>query len=150
MDNPISKNLGGDNPISNLSFIWTAKFKDLPDLCQFNFETGKENSFKGVKDNFSNLEYFILWNKEKVFTVDLTNGLIYFNKELQVNKEIKEKKNCRLIFFRRHRIQIGEIDLKEKSHKITYHLGFQYNDNNGNNRQIILIIDEQGNWVIGE
>jgi hypothetical protein len=151
MDNPISINFGGDNSISNLSFIWTAKFKNSDDICQFNFETGIENRFQLVKDNFDNLEYFILWNKEQTFTVDLLNGLIYFNKEL-MNKidSIDKKENCRLIYFRRHRKEIGEIDLKEKSHTITYHLGFQYNDKNGNNRQIVLIIDKNGNWILGE
>jgi uncharacterized FlaG/YvyC family protein len=52
-----------------------------------------------------------------------------------------------LIFFRRHRIEISEIDLKEKSHIIEYHLGFQYNKDE-KNRQIVLIIDNEGNFVI--
>ena len=146
MDNPISINLGGDNSISNLAFIWTAKFNNLPDVCQFDFESGKENLFKIVKDNFSNLEYFILWNKEKVFTVDLINGLIYFNKELKSNETKKE--NIRLIYFRRHTVELNQLG-KETNHKIEYHLGFQYLKD-GKNQKIILIIDEKGNWVLGD
>jgi len=39
---------------------------------------------------------------------------------------------------------------KEVEHITKYHLGFQYNDKNGNNQKIILQIDENGNWVLGE
>lgn len=149
MSNTIDQNLGEDNSISNLAFIWTAKFRDSEDICQFEFETGKENKFKLVQDNFDNLEYFLLWNKEKVFTVDLINGLIYYNKELKEKQQSINKQNIRLIFFRRHKIEMTEKVI-EKSHTIEYHLGFQYNDKLGNNRQIILQIDEQGNWYLGE
>jgi hypothetical protein len=38
---------------------------------------------------------------------------------------------------------------KESGHIITYHLGFQYIQN-GNNRQIVLKIDSQGNWILGD
>lgn len=133
------------------SFIWTAYFKNSNSICQFDFETGKENLFKEVKDKFSELEYFVLWNNEKLFKVDLINGLILFNKTQEVFEELlKEKKtNIRLIFFRRHRVEITE-KMVEKLHKITYFLGFQYNDKNGNNRQVILQIDSEGNWILKE
>lgn len=141
-------NFGGDNSISNLSFIWTAKFKDSEDICQFDFETGKENRFKLVQDKFDKLEYFLLWNKDKVFTVDLINGLIYFNTELKDKQNSTEKKNIRLIFFRRHKVEIGTEDLIAKNHEILYFLGFQYQDEKNNNHKIILEIDKQGNFII--
>jgi hypothetical protein len=142
-------NLGGNNSMKPLTFIWTAKFKGSGDICQFDFETGKENRFQLVKEKFDSLEYFILWNKEKCFTVDLINGLIYFNTELKEQQEILEKDNCRLIFFRRHKVEMTENNI-EKSHIITYHLGFQYNDQNGNNQKIILQIDSEGSWILGD
>jgi hypothetical protein len=143
-------NLGSENNnMNSLSFIWTAKFKNSEDICQFNFETGLENKFQLVKDNFDKLEYFILWNKEKFFTVDLINGIIYFNTELKEKQEFLEKKeNIRLIFFRRHQVKISEKDLQEQSHIIEYHLGFQYLDSNNINHKVILQINENGDFVI--
>ena len=152
MDNSISINLGnGNNTMIPYSFIWTAKFRNSEDICQYDFDTGIEKRFQLVKDNFSNLEYFLLWNKDKVFTVDLINGLIYYNKELKEKLSCEEeKKNIRLIFFRRHQIKIKGLDLKETIHTVEYHLGFQYTDKNGNNRKIILQIDSEGNFVLGD
>jgi hypothetical protein len=85
-----------------------------------------------------------------MFTVDLINGRMGFNYLPLPYLEATEKENIRLIFFRRHQVKISERDLKELSHTIEYHLGFQYNDKLGNNRQITLIIDEEGNWVLGD
>jgi len=151
MSNSIDINLEGTHSRESLLFHWYAKFSDGTNLEQFNFETGKEIRFQEVKDNFDKLEYFILYNKEKVFTVDLLNGFIYFNKELKEKQEQLEKKeNIRLIFFRRHKVEIGTVDLKEKKHEIIYHLGYQYLDKNGYNNKIILQIDSEGNWVLGE
>lgn len=141
----------GNNSMKPLSFIWIAIFRDGSKIEQFN-EDGSENSFKLVKDNFDNLAYFNLSDKkEHFFTVDLLNGLIS-HKFIGLPRIEKEefKNNIRLIFFRRHRVEIGVCDLKEKKHTIEYHLGFQYNDKLGNNRQIVLIIDEKGSWILGE
>jgi hypothetical protein len=85
-----------------------------------------------------------------MFSINLINGLIGYNRLEFPYIEIEDKKqNIRLIYFRRIKIEIGEKDLKEKSRIITYHLGYQYLQN-GKNRQIILQIDEEGNWVLGE
>jgi len=151
MTNPMDINLGGDNAISNLSFIWSAILKDGSKIDQFN-EDGSENKFQLVKDKFNELVYFNLKNNAgKMFSINLINGLIGYNRLEFPYIEAKEKKNnIRLIFFRRHRIEIGTQDLKEKKHTIEYHLGFQYLDNLGNNQKIILQIDNEGNWVLGD
>lgn len=148
MPNTIDINLGGDNSISNLSFYWIAEFEDD---CIYQFENGIEHRFQEVKNKINNLKYFTLQHKEKNlnFTVDLTLGIITFNKNYQAVELKEEKQNIRLIFFRRHRIEMTE-NLIKKSHTIEYHLGLQYNDKNGNNQKIILQIDEQGNWILGE
>jgi uncharacterized FlaG/YvyC family protein len=83
------------------------------------------------------------------FIVDLKRGLIK-TLDSQEPETIELKENIRLIYFRRNIVEIGEHDLKEKSRIIKYHLGFQYNDKFGNNRQIVLIIDKNGNWYLGE
>lgn len=140
-----------DNPIFSLSFIWTAKFKDSEDICQFDFETGKENRFQEVINKIDKLEYFILWNKEKYFTVDLTNGLIYYNTKLKEEKYLhKEKHNIRLIYFRRHKVEMGLNNFKEIKHEIIYFLGFQYNTDDNQNRKILIQIDKNGSWLLGE
>ena len=149
MSNSIDKNLNsGNNSMDSLSFYWMAKFENK---LLFQFDNGKENLYKEVMENFDKLQYFHLYHKDgnKRFIVDLKKGLIKFN-DCEEPIEVEPKENIRLIYFRRVSISIGEKDLKEKSRIINYHLGFQYNDKNENNRQIVLRIDEQGTWVIGE
>jgi hypothetical protein len=148
MSNTIDINLGDNNSMKSLSFYWIAEFEDN---CIYQFENGIEHRFQEVKNKINKLKYFTLQHKEKTinFTVDLTLGIITFNKNYQAGELKEEKQNIRLIFFRRHRITMTE-NLIKKSHIIEYHLGFQYNDKNGNNQKIILQIDEQGNWILGE
>ena len=146
MDNPISNNnIEVNNSISNLSFLWIAEFEND---CIFQIENGIEHRFAEVKDRFNELKYFTLQHKEKEisFTVDLVNGLIIYNN--YKNPEIIEKKsNIRLIYFRRNRITMTESG-NQQSHTVVYHLGLQWNDNLGNNRQIIFKIDSEGNFVV--
>jgi hypothetical protein len=151
MSNSIDLNLGGDNSISNLTFHWIAIFKDGSKIEQF--ENGKENLFLQVKSRFDDLVYFNLTDRKgHLFTVDLIKGLIGYNDLLLAYRDeyLHDKKNIRLIYFRRHKIEFGEADLKEKFHSITYHLGYQYIDKLGNNRQIVLKIDSEGTWILGE
>jgi len=148
MDNPISNNnIEVNNSISNLSFLWIAEFEED---CIFQIENGVEHRFAEVKDRFNELKYFTLQHKEKEisFTVDLINGLIIYNN--YKNTEIVEKKdNVRLIYFRRNKITMTESG-DQQSHQIWYFLGFQYLDNLGNNQKIILRIDSNGSFLIGE
>ena len=149
MTNSMDINLGSeDNSMNSLQFHWQARFSDNSIIYQFNKDE-TENKFQIVRDKFNDLRYFYLTNNlDKMFCVDLINGFIFFNNHLSIEKK-ETKENCRLIFFRRHRIELNQLG-KKMNHDINYHLGFQYNDKNGNNRQIVLIIDEQGNWVLGE
>jgi len=136
-----------NNSIQNLTFLWIAEFEDD---CIFQIENGVEHRFAEVKDRFNELKYFTLQHKEKEisFTVDLINGLIIYNN--YKNTEIVEKKdNVRLIYFRRNKITMTESG-DQQSHQIWYFLGFQYLDNLGNNQKIILRIDSEGSFVIGE
>lgn len=151
MSNTIDQNLGnGNNSMNSLQFHWKAEFEN-EEIFQFDYETGKENRFKEVMDRFDNLKYFHLFHKRENinFTVDLTLGLITFNKKPLAIELIEKKDNIRLIFFRRHQIKMS-INGKEKSHTIEYHLGLQYQDFEKRNHKIILIIDEQGNWILGD
>ena len=148
MDTTI-KNLGGEQSNGNLSFTWKAFFSDGFILEQF--ENGIENRFQLVKDKFDQLIRFSLVNKDysQCFTVDLKNGFILYNNFKNINLEKIDKQNIRLIFFRRHKIKMTEQTI-EKSHTIEYHLGLQWNDKEGNNRQIVLIINSEGNFIVGD
>jgi hypothetical protein len=147
MSNSIDLNLGDNNSMKSLSFYWMAEFNNGV-IFQFD-ETG-EHRFKEVLNRINELEFFHLYHKEKNirFIVDLKKGFIKYNNFLELN-EIEKKENIRLIYFRRHKVEISEKNI-EKSHSIEYHIGFQYNDKLGNNRQIVLIIDSEGNWSLGE
>ena len=135
----------GNNPIDSLSFLWIAEFEED---CIFQIENGVEHRFAEVKDRFNELKYFTLQHKEKEisFTVDLINGLIIYNN--YKNTEIVEKKdNVRLIYFRRNKITMTESG-DQQSHTIVYHLGYQWQKSNNENRQIILQINQTGDFII--
>jgi hypothetical protein len=151
MSNSIDKNLEINNSISNLSFLWIARFKDESKIYQID-KRGVEHRFKEVLDRWEELSYFYLTNnRDKTFTIDLNNGLIFFNNHQSTEEDLKkEKKNIRLIYFRRNIIEFNINNLKENNKKIIYFLGLQYLDNNDINRKIILQIDKQGNFLIGE
>jgi hypothetical protein len=150
MSNDIDKkNIEVNNSISNLIYYWKAYFKDGSSISQF--ENELENRFKLVKEQFNDLIFFELYNKnnqEDRFIVDLERGFIFKNKITNYPESKETKNNIRLIFFRRHTVNIGTVDLQEKSHNIIYFLGLQYNTEEGNNRKIILQINEDGSFVI--
>jgi len=147
MSNSIDINLGDNNSMKSLSFYWMAEFSNG---VIFQFKDGKEHKFQEVLDRINELEFFHLYHKDGItninFIVDLKKGFI---KTLDSKEptEVSEKKNIRLIYFRRHKVTLTESG-KEQSHIIEYHLGLQWNNKLGNNQKIILIIDEQGNWIL--
>lgn len=133
------------NSMNLLDFYWVACFKN--DELIFQFTDNKENRFQIVKDRFSELKYFCLYHKNSklYFLVDLEQGNISFMD--YSNRENAEKKyNIRLIYFRRHNIEIFN---NESKHRIRYFLGYQYNDNNGINYRTILEINSDGSFIIG-
>ena len=147
MDNSMDITIhGGDNSMNSLSFLWIAEFEND---SIYQIENGIEHRFQEVIDRFNELKYFHLYHKEKElhFVVDLTLGTITCNEKAQVG--LKEKKNIRLIYFRRNRITMTESG-QEQSHQIWYFLGFQWLNSKKENRQTVLKIDENGNWVLGE
>ena len=150
MGNSISKNRRReDNTMNSLLFSWVAIFEDCSIIEQF--KMGIEHSFSELQNNQSKLIKFLLINKEhsKCFGVDLVHGFIYFNQGLLETQELTETKDSiRLIYFRRHQVLLNQSG-KELEHNMKYHLGFQWNDKIGNNRQIVLEIDNKGNFIIG-
>jgi len=149
MSNTIDLNLGGNNSMKPLVFYWIAEFKDGTKINQFD-NNGVEHRFQEIKDKIDNLCKFVLLKRDlsSYFSVNLIDGFITLNNYKTLDSNLIEKKNnIRLIFFRRHTVGISEKG-KELFHNIEYHLGFQYNDKLGNNRQIILQIDEKGNWIL--
>jgi hypothetical protein len=150
MSNTIDINFDKEsNSMSSLSFHWLARFRDNIIIKQFDLEK-KEHLFREVQDKISDLIYFTLYNNSQVFTVDLKNGIIFFNNHQKVELDLlKEKKDIRLIFFRRHTVELSE-NFKEKNHNILYFLGLQWNDKEDKNRKILLQIDSMGNFVLGD
>ena len=110
-----------------LKMVWEATFIDGTKIKQF--EGDKENLFSEVKKKFTLLESFKLVHKEKplIVTVDLLRGLLFLGHgREEVETEFrKSKKNIRLIFFRRNKINFDE-QMKETSHNVSYFIGFQY------------------------
>lgn len=149
MSNPIDINLRGEQFNVNLAFIWKAEFNDGSALFQFDHETGIENKFKLVQDKFSELKCFYLYHyKDNInFCVDLIQGKIFYNCNPALDELDNDKNNVRLIFFRRHQIKMS-MNGKEKSHTIIYFLGIQWQSQEGKNKNIILQINENGDFII--
>jgi hypothetical protein len=136
--------------MDSLSLQWIAKFKDDTIIHQFD-DKGNETKFEEVKKRFNDLILFSLHHKELPFkiVVDLKLGLIHVNNILTPEPDILiSKKNIRLIYFRRNRVQLND-KFKEIRKEIYYMLGYQYNDEQGNNYKVITQIDSNGNMVLG-
>jgi hypothetical protein len=137
--------------MNNLQFIWKARFVDDTQIQQFN-EDMSENRFQQVKDRFKDLRYFYLTHIKLpiCFTVDLIKGILFYNNHQQIDIDLKKtKQNIRLIYFRRRKKDFT-MDMKFIDETITYFLGLQYNDENNNNHKIVLQIDKDGNFIIGD
>jgi len=145
----------GDNPMPSLSFHWLAIFKDGSHINQFVGE--EEHQFQEVVDRFEDLHVFILHHTENhtKFIVDLERGLICGNGVINNSKSTEEKKNIRLIHFRRVTREFASVaDFTisgfEVKRTIIYFLGYQYLDKYEKNRQAVLQIDSEGNWFLEE
>jgi len=148
MSNSIDLNHNSENnTIFPLTFIWVALFNDGKIIRQFDAD-GSEHLFNEVKNNFDKLIRFSLVNKDssKIFSIDLKKALIIYNNCNIDVKSNEKKNNIRLIFFRRHRVELSS-NFKEQNHHIEYHLGYQWASIDNQNRQVILIIDQEGNFI---
>jgi len=152
MDNTMSVNLSAHNTIDSLNFLWVARFKYGQELKQID-DNGTEVSFKEVLDRMKDLESFTLYdknNKENYFSVDLIKGNIQYKSNDYIAPQfLKEKKNIRLIYFRRRRFLIN-VDVGVKGIFIIYFLGYQYLDENNINRKVIFQISNEGNFLAGD
>lgn len=137
-----------NNSMSSLAFHWFAEFETS---YSKQFDNGIENKFQTVIDKFAELKYFCLRHKDKDIsvTVDLKNGIVFVNHHQMIDNDfINEKKNIRLIYFRRHQ-RTFDSQIHELSHTMVYFIGFQYTDKDGHNRKILLQLDNEGNIVVG-
>lgn len=131
-----------------LKFTWVAEFSDNSTISQFTPE-GQEVLFQEVRDRFSDLTSFTLNHTEKSIAVrvDLTQGIVYVNDVQQPLDESENKNNIRLIFFRRHRVDMS-MNGQEMNHGIFYFIGFQYLDDQNNNVQKFIQLDQEGNILL--
>jgi hypothetical protein len=139
------------NSKPELNLVWTAYFEG--ELVINQYDGDNENRFKEVQDRFDKLVGFELVHKFKPLRVyvHIRRGLIFINQEVTPIDEITKetKSNIRLIYRRRNKVEMsirGEI----LSHDLKYLLGYQYNDKDGFNHQVILTIDQEGNIAIGD
>ncbi len=138
--------------MNSLNLVWTVKDINDREFNQFN-STGEESKFNLDWFKYNSIKSFSLQHTHKPLkiTVDLTRGFIFINSNINPDLDMdlfQDKTNIRLIFFRRHRRNLSS-SLQELSHEIIYVVGFQYNNNLGNNYKVINIIDQEGNILEG-
>ena len=132
-----------------LKLHWKVQFNDGTELKQFN--NNKENLFQDVLDRLNDITLFTLYHTERPFyvSVDTRKGLILVNNSCQdYYGNNNDKKNIRLIFFRRHRISISGR-LKSKKEQLFYFIGYQYTTSSNKNKQVFLQINQEGHIAIG-
>jgi len=135
--------------MGELIFHWLAIFSDGTYINQFTGE--QENQYLDVQNRSNELKLFILYNvnTHEEFHVDLEKGIIYKESNFISFTEENTKKNIRLIYFRRWRRTFDAQGNQIKA-EVHYFLGLQYNTEDNKNKQILLEIDENGNFILGE
>ena len=122
-------------------YRWVATYKNGSELCQYNGKT--EHLFKEI--NQKELKLFFLQSKDKLFGVNLENGIFTVNgEEFGIQGLINLKEKYRLIYHR----QITEIMVgRERGKEIEYHFGFQ-STRQGRNNHIIIEIKPDDKFVL--
>lgn len=128
-----------------LKYLFIAEYKDGT-IYEQNVEdkpviknTG--SSFSDVR--IDDVHRFYLVGAEGSFCVDLNDGHFEVNKVPFYMHDCGEHlKDFRLIFYRQHthNVNIGVNSFKELSHEINYCIGWQTNDEKGNNIKRIMEI----------
>ena len=62
---------------------------------------------------------------------------------------LQSKQNIRLIYFRRNKV-FFDNQMGPMGHETTYFLGYQYNKDNGSNHKVLVLLDQQGNMILGD
>lgn len=134
--------------MTDLKMIWIAQFKDGRSVSQITPEN-QEVSFRTILDQVSDLSSFQLSHREKSLRIliDLTQGRLYVNNIQAPMGDSKLKKNIRLIYFRRHQVDMN-ISGDVKSRRMSYFIGFQYLDEQDENQKVLLQLDQDGNILI--
>jgi len=136
----------------SLKFLWVSQFNDGTQIRQID-NNGKEHLFKEVLNSQKDLIAFSLIHTDKSlkFTIDLKSGLIFVNTTKAIEPEVElleNKKEVRLIYFRRVTKTFGIQNLKQVNESILYFLGYQYTSKCGKNKKVFLQIDSDGNFII--
>jgi hypothetical protein len=137
--------------MSTLNLIWTVIQNDNIEIKQFDSE--KENKFNLDWFKVGSIKEFSLSHilQPFIIKINLEKGIIYINENQITEQEFNNRvrNNIRLIYFRRHRHTMNGDLSEELKHTILYFMGYQYNDEEGKNRQVLLQIDQNCNIVIG-
>ena len=136
---------GNTYTIPVLKYLFIVEYKDgtiyeqnLHDLPVIK-TTG--SSFSDVR--IEDVKRFYLVGAENAFCVDLSDGHFEVNKiPFFMHDQGIGLKDFRLIFYRQHthNVNIGMNSFKELSHEINYCIGWQTNDEKGNNIKRIMEI----------
>ena len=125
-----------------LKYLFTAEYKDGSTFDQHPEDISKTkeggSSFSDV--DLANLVKFYLVSGTVFYSVDLRTGCFEINGIPFILYDLPVE-NRRLIFFRKHRHEFtsnGKDKPEEKSHIITYRLGWQANDADGKNIERVI------------
>ena len=100
----------------------------------------KKSCFYDVLNSGKKIKLFMLSDGKDAYAVDLTDGRFEVNGKSFYMHEERDLKDFRIIFFRQHTHNFN-IDTKEQlSHEIVFRMGFQANDQKGNNIQRVMEI----------
>lgn len=137
--------------MQKLKYLFVVGYKDGSTFIQPDHDASAilegKSSFYDVLQRESEIETFTLFEvmpdpisgQRKVCTVSIIDGSFHVN-GATFKMHDKELQEFRLIFFRKHRHDFNAA-MEELNHKITYQMGWQANDAEGNNLQRIMEFD---------
>lgn len=126
-----------------LKYLFIVEYKDgsiyEQNINDISVTDNKRSCFFDVKQD--NVNKFHLIGEKNFFAVDLSDGHFEVNNvSFFMHDQGLSLKDFRLIFYRQHEHSFNMGSKQELSHEINYCIGWQTNDENGNNIKRIMEI----------
>lgn len=128
-----------------LKYLFTVEYKDGSTYKQneqdVSFQDSSRSCFYDVAQRLDEVIKFSISGENNTFLVDMSDGSFEVNgTSFYMHDRDLTLRDARLIFYRQHTHKVN-ASCEELSHDIVYCIGWQANDEKGNNIKRIMEID---------
>lgn len=128
-----------------LKYLFTVEYKDGSTYKQndqdVSFQDSTRSCFYDVAQRLDEVKRFSVSDGDNTFLVDMSDGCFEVNSvPFYMHDRDLTLRDARLIFYRQHTHSLNQYN-EELSHQIRYAIGWQANDEKGNNIKRIMEID---------